>query len=597
MNLQETIKYIDEHPDQKIVKAHTADSDFTIDKGVTAEAKKWLNHNQYTPTEGITELRQAIAEKYKVRPDNILVGCGSRHLLFGLPFISSKNQCNFLLPDPEWAHELVEVYWRDKHVVQRVSWENNDPEDKFVSRLIENITQDTDFIVLSNPNNPTGRVLSESSIRQIVKASEKNNCLFIEDRAYEDLIISRKKLVKPVSDSHIILGTVSKAYAMTGYRVGYLVATNEEVITRFRNYIYQSVQCIPYFTQKAAVKALQNQTDIVSRYKQIYRKRLQAVKKIFYTYEVEYINPQAYPFVYISTGNINSELITEELLKRGVAVVASNEFSQNINYFRFALMDEVKSLRQAAMEIASLIGKKPTSRQQKAIQKYFTDHQNYQTYCTTMFDNHRVLDRFYIGKDVLRPDKSWVSYALTDFLLKNNWMYKNKKVLDMGAGQGIQGIACAVKGAKEVVMAEIEETGIENIKANINLFNLENKVKVTKSDLFVNVSKQKFDVIIFNHPFFPYESSDAISRVIYSGSDLLDRFFKDVKEYSHENTVIVMPFSDIAPFYNNPKRFAFEYHYNFKEMELQNNHGKQSIFLIGKSNKQLELASKKGLNE
>jgi len=175
---------------------------------------------------------------------------------------------------------------------------------------------------------------------------------------------------------------------------------------------------------------------------------------------------------------------------------------------------------------------------------------------------------------------------LTKFLGNNSFIYKDKKILDLGSGSGVQGIVCALNGAKEVVMSDIEESAIKNIKRNVEILNLDKKTKIIKSDLFSKLGKIKFDIIIFNHPFFPDKSFSPVSRVIFSGPELLDKFFKDVSRHIDKRGLIIMPFSHFAPFYNDPINFIAKYKYSYLVQEVSNEYGRHSIYIMSK-NKEL----------
>ncbi len=117
-------------------------------------------------------------------------------------------------------------------------------------------------------------------------------------------------------------------------------------------------------------------------------------------------------------------------------------------------------------------------------------------------------------------------------------------VLDMGTGCGIQVIFIA-KYAKKITATDINSFALENAKLNVELHKLEKKVKLIKSDLFSNVS-QKFDLIIFNPPFFSKRPKDIIEMAVtdYKNS-LLDRFFRNAKDFLNKDGKIIMVISDI----------------------------------------------------
>jgi methylase of polypeptide subunit release factors len=137
-------------------------------------------------------------------------------------------------------------------------------------------------------------------------------------------------------------------------------------------------------------------------------------------------------------------------------------------------------------------------------------------------------------------------------------------------------------------MSDIEDSAIKNIKKNVKNFNLEEKIKIIKSDLFTQIGRSKFDIVIFNHPFFPGKSFDAISRVILSGPTLLEKFFKNVNSYQNGNGLIIMPFSHLAPFHNDPINFIDKYGYHYIDVEMYNKYGRHSIYIMSKKKQTIE---------
>lgn len=130
-------------------------------------------------------------------------------------------------------------------------------------------------------------------------------------------------------------------------------------------------------------------------------------------------------------------------------------------------------------------------------------------------------------------------------LAKNiNKIKFNGNVLDLGTGCGIQAIFSS-KYANKITAADINQYALENTKLNIDLYNLNNKIQVIKSDLFSNISG-KFNLIIFNPPFFSKRPKTIIEKSVtdYKNS-LINRFFKEVKNYLSPNGKIIMVVSNI----------------------------------------------------
>lgn len=210
---------------------------------------------------------------------------------------------------------------------------------------------------------------------------------------------------------------------------------------------------------------------------------------------------------------------------------------------------------------------KLTSKQKKqvALQLKAHEHSEYKTNIDIV--GGLVLKDFKVIPNVLRPELM-SAMQLTQWLCLNNGLYKDKLVIDMGSETGIQGIVMALCGAKNVICSDISKDAIKNTKLNIKNYKLQNKIKVIESDLFTNIKIQKFDVIVFNHPFFSdgsmKEQLNVDFKVLERGS-LIHRFFEDAKRFLKNDSLIIMPYFHIAGPINDPAVQAPKHGYEVKE--------------------------------
>jgi len=238
-----------------------------IDAIISCSAKLKTADIRYTPTEGVPALQKAIIryteENYNkiVGPENVCVHAGAKQAIYNLMMTIINPQDEVIILAPYWVSypEIVKMVYGVPVIVE--------PEDgRFHPRIediIEAVGSYTKAIVVNSPNNPSGEVYSEDFIREIVELCEKKGIYLIMDDIYHKLIFDNRKLTscydysKDDSDSNklIVVNGVSKAYAMTGFRIGWSIA-NKKVNAALLNVAAQNTSCPSVVLQAAATGAL-----------------------------------------------------------------------------------------------------------------------------------------------------------------------------------------------------------------------------------------------------------------------------------------------------------------------------------------------------
>ncbi|MBO5369999.1 MAG: pyridoxal phosphate-dependent aminotransferase [Clostridia bacterium] len=236
-----------------------------IDAGIKALADK---KTKYTPNAGIKELRDAIAYKLqkengiKCDPDkNLIVTAGATQALM-LAMVTLVNPGDeVIIQGPNWPDYRGQIDMVNaKTVYAKVSDKNNF---KMTADIIEPlITDKTKLIIINSPSNPTGGVLDENDLRDIAELVKKYKIFVISDEPYEKLVYDgfrQKSLAsfEGLEDYVLTINSLSKTYAMTGFRVGYICA-NEEITSNLIKLHENMIASIPEPMQLAAVEALYN---------------------------------------------------------------------------------------------------------------------------------------------------------------------------------------------------------------------------------------------------------------------------------------------------------------------------------------------------
>lgn len=229
---------------------------------------------KYTPSSGIPELRQAISEKLHqdnqltYSPSQVIVSTGAKHSCYNSILATCQAGDEVIIPKPYWLSypEMVRLAGADPVFVE--TKEENGW--KLTAEEFENaMTPRTKMIIINSPNNPTGAVYTRPELEAIAAVAAEEEILILADEIYEKLVyegaehISIASLGPEYYDLTITVNGFSKAYAMTGWRLGYLGAP--EPIARAIDSIQSHVTSNPCsFAQKGALAALKGDQQTIS---------------------------------------------------------------------------------------------------------------------------------------------------------------------------------------------------------------------------------------------------------------------------------------------------------------------------------------------
>ena len=253
---------------ENVVSFGVGEPDFATPAHIVAAAKKALDDGQtkYTPSSGLLPLRKAICEKFAkdnglaYEPSQIIVSNGAKHSIFNACYAVLEEGDEVIIPAPYWLTypEVVKVCGATP-VYLYCQKENKF---KFTAEdLKKMITPKTKMLIFNSPSNPTGAVYNEEEVRAIAKVCEEAEIFVLADEIYEKLCYNG---VKPFSiancsekmkDLTITVNGVSKTYAMTGWRVGYLGAPKDiaKAIDSFQSHATSNACSI---SQYATIEAL-----------------------------------------------------------------------------------------------------------------------------------------------------------------------------------------------------------------------------------------------------------------------------------------------------------------------------------------------------
>ncbi len=328
-------------------------------------------HVFYTSNYGIPALRKEIAkwetEHHGVQydADEVLVTVGVGEATYASMAAFLEDGDEVLVPNPVWLNYIhVPSSLGAVPVTYNLKEENNYQID--MEELESKITDKTKMIVIVKPSNPTGGVLSRETLEKLSQLAIKNDLLVVADEIYSQLVYDDTKHVSIASlpgmkERTITLGGFSKAYSMTGWRLGYMCAPRGIIAACVRVHQY-TITCASSFVQEAAVTALRDCADDVEAMRQEYQRRKDyAVKALNEIDGISCNDPQGafYIFVNVKSLDMSSMEVAEYFLEEAkVAMVPGSAFgSEGEGYLRLSYACSYEDLQEAIRRIKDAVEK------------------------------------------------------------------------------------------------------------------------------------------------------------------------------------------------------------------------------------------------
>lgn len=332
---------------------------------------------RYTAASGIVELKKAIVDKFKrdnnlnYKTSQIVVSTGAKQCLANAFQAILNPGDEVLIGAPYWVSypELVQL---SDGVPVFVDTEEKNSFKLTVTALEKALTKNTKAIILNSPNNPTGTTYTKNELKEIADFAKKNDIIIISDEIYEKLLygeeghVSIASLSEDAYNRTIVINGVSKAYAMTGWRIGY-AAASEEIISLMSNIQSHTTSNPCSISQYAALEALLGDQGEVEKMKVEFKKRRDyMVDRINSIKNLSCVKPEGAFYVMINISNIlNKEyegtvikdsLQFSDLLleKEKVAVVPGIAFGVD-NYVRLSYATSIKNIEEGLNRIESFV--------------------------------------------------------------------------------------------------------------------------------------------------------------------------------------------------------------------------------------------------
>ena len=268
-----------------VINFGVGEPDFGTPDNINEAAKAAIDGHKthYTAVAGILELRQAICEKLKKEngveytPEEISVGTGAKQPLFNTLLALCEKGDEVILPTPCWV-SYVEMIKLTEATPVLVPTKEEEGFALDVDAIEKALTPNTRVVLINTPNNPTGAVYSEESLRRLAALAVERDFVILADEIYEKLVYGGHKhfsvasISPEVKDHTVIINGVSKAYAMTGWRLGY--AAGPLPLIKGMNALQSHATHAPSsITQYASLEALTGPQDSVEEMRQAFEER------------------------------------------------------------------------------------------------------------------------------------------------------------------------------------------------------------------------------------------------------------------------------------------------------------------------------------
>lgn len=363
---------------ERVINFGVGEPDFNTPEHIIQAAKDALDagYTKYVAAAGLPALKKAICKKLKndnnldYEPSQIVVSNGGKHALFNALYAIVEEGDEVIIPVPFWLSypELVKICGGVPVYVHttRASAYKMSPE-----QLEAAITPKTKALIFNSPSNPTGAVYTEEEIKKIAHVCEKHGIIVISDEIYEKLVYGGQKHYSiaqaspEMKELTIVVNGVSKSYAMTGWRLGYLAAPAAvaKAVGSFQSHTTSNVNTM---TQYAAIAALEGDTAPLNKMLAAFaERRLKMLEMLedFKKYGISYVKPDGAFYVMLvcdhfygknykgreikGSMDVADLLLTEEKVAVTPSVCFGDDTSIRLSY-ALSLEDMVEGLNKIA---------------------------------------------------------------------------------------------------------------------------------------------------------------------------------------------------------------------------------------------------------
>jgi len=356
-----------------VVGFGSGEPDFDTPDHIKAAAIQSIRQGftKYTVKSGTDELKKAICDKFQkdnnltYSPSQVVVSCGAKHSLYNIIQAVCEKGDEVIIPSPYW---LSYPEMANLAEAKSVFIETDDSSGFRISArdLKKAITKKTKILIINSPSNPTGAIYSKEALREIGKVAAEKGILIVSDEIYEKIIFDGNKHVsiaalgEDIFKNTVVVNGVSKSFAMTGWRIGYLASPENELVTAIKNIQSHSTSNPTSISQMAALEGLKNTGTTVDEMRNEFEKRRNYITdRINKIKGLSCLKPEGafYVFCRIRKAGLSSMEAADRLLNEArVAVVPGKVFGSDA-HMRLSFATSMENIKKGIDRIEEWFAK------------------------------------------------------------------------------------------------------------------------------------------------------------------------------------------------------------------------------------------------
>ncbi len=337
-----------------IISLSIGEPDFDTDSRIVefaCKAKK-EGYTHYTSNFGLDELREAIAERYGVEKEEVMITTGGSEALLNASLAFIERNSEVLIPSPNFLSYFVYSKLCEAKTVQV----KTHPEFRLnVEEISKALSEKTSVVFLNYPNNPTGVVEDKKTLKEVVELAQERKAIVISDEIYDQIYYDKKPVNLVDFENVVVVNGFSKSLAMTGWRIGFTIADKKLIDSMLKVHQVNGV-CAPAFAQKAVAEAFFSGIfdEVTENMRKVFKERRDYVYKELKRIGFEAVKPEGafYIFAKIPEQFENCMQFVEKLVMHGVALTPGIPFGEgNEKYVRISYACSMESLKKAVERI------------------------------------------------------------------------------------------------------------------------------------------------------------------------------------------------------------------------------------------------------